>query len=134
MTVLVIQLPQRFEAVDGDSPLEAGVHLLAFSLAVPIGSLCSNVLAASTKQPAIILISVASAVEIIGSALMTTIPNSGDIPKLFYLYEGITGFSVGFIFSLLLLVTPNSVEERDLGEYLPFARSFGENKSGFDQF
>ncbi|KAH8797018.1 major facilitator superfamily domain-containing protein [Hyaloscypha sp. PMI_1271] len=114
MTVLVIQLPQRFEAVDGDSPLEAGVHLLAFSLAVPIGSLCSNLLAASTKQPAIIPISVASAVEIIGSALMTTIPNSGDIPKLFYLYEGITGFSVGFIFSLLLLVTPNSVEERDL--------------------
>ena len=50
MTVL-INLPQRFQAVDGDSPFEAGIRMLPLLLASPVATAVSGQLAGRFKVP-----------------------------------------------------------------------------------
>jgi hypothetical protein len=130
MTILTIQLPQRLQAVDGNSPLEAGIHLLA--LAVLIGSFIGNGLGAVSNRPAIIFILVGSAVELIGASLLTTIPVSTNIPHAMYAYEAVTGLGVGSIFSMLMLVAPQSVEVQDLGMLFYSTKQFSCQYNYFD--
>ncbi|KAI9640543.1 hypothetical protein NHQ30_010841 [Ciborinia camelliae] len=115
MTVLTIILPQRFQAVNADSPLKAGIHLLAFSLSVPVGSFFANVFAIILKeQPAILFLAAGSALEVIGVGLMTTIPVSKDIPHALYAYEVLAGFGAGSVFSILMLATPKCIDAQDI--------------------
>jgi hypothetical protein len=117
MMALSIQLPERSQDVNEDSPFQAGLHLLAFSLAVPFGSFVGNGLAATLKQPAIIFIFAGSAIELVGASLLATVPSTIHIPHTMYGYEILTGFGAGLVFSSLMLVTPKSVESRDLGMF-----------------
>ncbi|KAF7858860.1 hypothetical protein EAF04_008902 [Stromatinia cepivora] len=111
MTVLAVILPQRFQAVNADSPLVAGIHLLAFSLSVPVSSFFANVFAVLMKeQPAIVFVAAGSALEVIGVGLMTTITVSRKIPHALYAYEVLAGFGAGSVFSILMLATPKCID------------------------
>lgn len=116
-TVAVFQIPQRSQIVNSASALGAGIRLLPFAFASPVGSMISAVIAGKLKIPPIYLILIASTLQVIGFTLLSTLPTSGDLLlHAQYGYEVIAGFGVGVNISTQMLMTPFSVERRDQGE------------------
>lgn len=114
----MFQLPQRLQIVNVVSPLEAGERLIPFTLAAPIGSIVAPVIAKAGKVPPIYLVLTAAILQVIGFALLSTLPNSLPVRPEQYGYEIIAGFGCGISITLLILMTPFSVEERDKGRSL----------------
>ncbi|QKX54258.1 uncharacterized protein TRUGW13939_01343 [Talaromyces rugulosus] len=117
MATLSIILPQRFQAVNGDSPLEAGIHFLPLTIALPVGSFVGNIIfAVLPKVPPSVFLLAGSAVELIGAGLLITLPSSASdsLPHSLYGFQILTGFGAGIVFSILMMVTPRCVEVRDL--------------------
>ena len=112
-TVLTVNLPQRFQAVNGVSALDAGVRLLPYSLVSPIGSLASNIIMSKKRVPITLLV-ISACLQVLGLALMSSMQITFDIPPQLYVFEAITAFGLGFMFGTLLVITPTSVEPRDL--------------------
>jgi hypothetical protein len=115
---VVITIPQRFQAVYGTTPLGAGVRLIPFNFLISFASVFVNILAAKARIKPIYLLLVGSALQLIGLALFTTITNDTTIPAAIYGYEIISGFGVGMVIGICLVIPPHVVETRDLGMVL----------------
>lgn len=111
--VTIFQLPQRLQVVNGTSPLAAGIRFIPFTLAAPLGSVAAPTIAKVGKVPPIYLVVFASVIQVIGFALLSTLPTSQSIAPAQYGYEILAGFGCGINITLLILMTPFSVEERD---------------------
>ncbi|KAK9413398.1 putative Major facilitator superfamily (MFS) profile domain-containing protein [Seiridium unicorne] len=111
----IFQLPQRMQIVNGISPVQAGLQFIPFTLAAPLGSVIAPTIAKMTKIPPIYLVLFAALCQVIGLALISTLPNSRAIIKAQYGYEIIAGFGCGINITLLVLMTPFCVQERDKG-------------------
>lgn len=108
-------IPQRFQLVYGTSGLDAGVRLIPFTAAIPLSSIVASGLAGKRKVPPLYLIIVGSCLQIIGFALMATLPASLNVPARLYGFEVIAGWGCGINFSLLFLMIPFVIEKRDQG-------------------
>ncbi|KAF7953324.1 hypothetical protein EAE96_006535 [Botrytis aclada] len=109
--VTIFQLPQRFQVVDGISALDSGFKLIPFTVLAPVGSVISAVLAGKVKIPPIYLVLVASCIQVIGFALLSTLPIKAAASPAQYGYQVITGFGIGINISTLILMTPYSVAD-----------------------
>lgn len=112
-TVAVIQIPLKFQAVHGVSPLGAGVRLLPFAVMSPIGSGFAAGIAGKAKIPPIYIMLAGSVVQIVGFALLSISPTSQHINNAQYAYEAIAGSAVGVNLVCLILMTPFTVEIKD---------------------
>ena len=112
-TVAVIQIPQRFQAVNNLPPLGAGIRLLPFALTCAIGSVVTAGVAGKAKIPPIYLMLGGSAIQVVGFALLSTAPKTTRISHAQYGYEAISGFAVGVNLCCLIMMTPFAVEKRD---------------------
>ena len=112
-TVAVIQIPLKFQAVYGLSPLGAGIRLLPFAISSPIGSGVAAALAGRAKVPPVHILLGGSAVQIVGFTLLSVNPTTQNLDHAQYGYEAIAGFAVGVNLACLILLTPFSVEKRD---------------------
>ena len=112
-TVLVVDLPQRFQTVNNLSALDAGVRLLPYAIFAPLGSLVSNIIFMRRKSP-LILLGAGASLQLVGLVLLATQPISASVPAAQYGYQIIAGFGVGISFGTLVTITPSSVEPRDL--------------------
>ena len=122
--VSIFQLPQKFQVVNGASPLGAGIRLMPFTFAAPIGSVISSLIAGKLKVPPIYLVVFASILQVVGFALLSTLPASPQVIPAQYGYEIIAGFGCGINISLLILMTPFSVESQDKGALLTLLQRF----------
>lgn len=113
----MFQLPQEYQIVKGLSPLQAGVRFIPFTLAAPLGSVVAPTIGKVFKVPLVYLVLVASIIQVIGYALFTTLPASSTIQAAQYGYQIIAGFGCGINITLLILMTPYAVEDRDKGIY-----------------
>ncbi|KAI4089058.1 MAG: hypothetical protein LQ344_005629 [Seirophora lacunosa] len=111
--VAIFQLPQRLQLVNNLNPLEAGLRFIPFTIAAPVGSIIAPTIAKTAKVPPIYLVVFASVVQVVGFALLSTLPTSDAIARAQYGYEFLAGFGCGINITLLILMTPWSVEERD---------------------
>lgn len=111
--MLVISLPQRFQAVNSLTAMDAGVRLLPYAMLAPVGSLVSNIIFMRRPMPMLLLVAGAS-FQILGLALLVSEPVQEQIPAQLYGYEILAGFGVGITFGTLVTITPASVEQRDL--------------------
>ncbi|KAF2468467.1 MFS general substrate transporter [Lindgomyces ingoldianus] len=112
-TVIVVDLPQRFQAINGVSALNAGVRLLPYALFAPLGSLLSNIIFAKKRLPLTLLLAGAT-FQFLGLILLATLPEKPDLPNSLYGFLVIAGLGVGLTFGTLVVITPESVEPRDL--------------------
>ncbi|KAL9617924.1 MAG: hypothetical protein Q9160_007290 [Pyrenula sp. 1 TL-2023] len=110
---LTITLPQRFQIVEGETPLRAGERLIPFNFFIAIGSILANIIAMKTKLPPIYLLFTGGVLESIGVGLLSILPSLGPIPGTVYLYEILAGIGLGFIWGLVLTIPPSIGEERD---------------------
>ena len=109
----MFQLPQRLQIVNVETPLYAGVRFIPFTLAAPVGSSLSAAVAKKAKVPALYLVIFAATLQIVGFALLSTLPESQSITARQYGYEWIAGFGCGINISLLVVMVPFAVQERD---------------------
>ena len=117
--VTIFQLPQRFQVVNGLSPLQAGIRFIPFTVAAPVGSALSSAVGKALKIPLVYLVLLASIIQVVGFALLSTLSASLAISTAQYGYQIIAGFGYGINISLLILMTPFTVEEQDRGVSTP---------------
>lgn len=129
--IIVIDIPQRLQTVNGISPLGAGIRLVPFNFMIALGCILINVFAMRTRIAPIYLVFAGSIVQLIGLSLFSTL-SSNDIltpaPSVVYGWEVLSGFGIGMVWGMLLVIPPHVVEHRDLaissGALLQF-RVFG---------
>jgi hypothetical protein len=109
-------LPQRFQLVYGTSGLGAGVRLIPFTAIIPFSAGLATSLAGKRKIPPIYLILAGSCFQVLGFALMGTLPSTLDIPARIYGYEIIAGWGCGINFALLFLMIPAVAEDGNKGK------------------
>lgn len=117
-TVAVIQIPLRFQAVNGLSPLQSGIRLLPFAILSPIGSGIAAGVTGKMKIPPVHVMLVGSAVQIVGFTLLSFSSTTSNISNAQYGYEAIAGFAVGINIACLIVMTPFLVEERDKCKFI----------------
>ncbi|KAF2465948.1 MFS multidrug transporter-like protein [Lindgomyces ingoldianus] len=110
--VTVLELPQKFEIVNGSSPLQAGIHLMPFTFASPIGGVIVSIIAKAKVPPVYLLLS-GSILQLVAYILLGTLPISTRISRAEYGYQVLAGMGVGANISLGTLMTPFSVEKQD---------------------
>ncbi|KAI1399819.1 drug resistance transporter EmrB/QacA subfamily [Hypoxylon fuscum] len=111
MSVL-INLPQRFQAVDGASPFQAGIHLLPLLLASPVATAVAGQLAGKLKIPPFYLLLFGASMQLLGIGLASSIPFTSGAAM--YGYEVIMGFGFGMGLVSLLIFTPMVVDRADM--------------------
>jgi drug/metabolite transporter (DMT)-like permease len=114
----VINLPQRFQDVDGNSPLGAGYRMIALMLCTPVASVLSSFLT-SRKVPPLYILVFSAIIQLIGVTFMSLISTAEQsIRPAEYGLEILMGFGFGFNFNILLLMASTVVDKKDIGNYL----------------
>ncbi|KAI1307148.1 putative multidrug resistance protein fnx1 [Xylaria venustula] len=106
-------LPQRFQLVYGTSGLDAGVRLIPFSAVIPIGSIFASIAGGKHKVPPVYLLIFGSLLQVLGFALIATLPSTLEIPSRIYGFQVLAGFGCGINFSLLFILIPLINEKQD---------------------
>ncbi|OJJ46831.1 hypothetical protein ASPZODRAFT_24938 [Penicilliopsis zonata CBS 506.65] len=113
-TVVVVNLPERFQIVNGESSLDAGVRLLAYSATSAVAAGVASILSKKLRIPFVYTLFVGAALHTTGVACLSTLPTSSHFPGVGYFYEMLAGAGVGVTYGILVLATPYVVDERDL--------------------
>lgn len=113
--ISVYQLPQRFQVVNGLTGLEAGVRLIPFTLSSPVGTGVAASVAGRLKISPIYIILAGALLQVVGFALLRTLPITTELLPRTYGFEIIAGFGCGMNLALLFVVIPGVVEARDQG-------------------
>ena len=115
--IIVIDIPQRLQTVNGISALGAGIRLVPFNFMIALGCILINVFAMRTRIAPIYLVLAGSLIELVGLSLFSTL-SSNDImkpaPAVLYGWEVLSGFGIGIVWGMLLVIPPHVVEHRDL--------------------
>ncbi|KAI0856091.1 MFS multidrug transporter-like protein [Xylaria cubensis] len=122
--ISVYQLPQRFQLVNGLSGLDAGVRLIPFTLASPVGTGVAASVAGRLKIAPIWIILTGAVLQVIGFSLLGTLPLTLDLLPRTYGFEIIAGFGCGMNLALLFVIIPNVVDVRDKAVALGAASQF----------
>ena len=111
----MINIPQRLQALNDLTPLEAGLRLLPYTVVSPVCSIISNFLASRARIPLIILLLAGALSHLVGIVLLST-QESVNFQRSTLAYEALAGAGVGITFSLVILGTPFVVTPRDIGK------------------
>ncbi|KAH9905927.1 putative multidrug resistance protein fnx1 [Xylariomycetidae sp. FL2044] len=99
-------IPERFQLVYGLNGLDAGVRLIPFTVMVPLGTIFASSLAGKLKIPIVYIFIAGACLQIVGFALLGTLPTTTTIPARIYGFQVIAGWGCGMNFSLLLVAIP----------------------------
>ncbi|XXH01648.1 hypothetical protein Hte_008008 [Hypoxylon texense] len=106
-------IPQRFQLVYGLSGLDAGVRLIPFTVMIPVSSIVASTIAGKLKVPPLYLLLIGSCFQVLGFALLGTLPSDLEIPARIYGFEILAGWGCGINFALLFILIPWVNEKRD---------------------
>ncbi|KAL2831386.1 major facilitator superfamily domain-containing protein [Aspergillus cavernicola] len=95
------------------SPLQAAVRFIPFTLIVPFGSMIAPAIGKILKVPLLYLVLLASVIQVISYVLLGTLSVSLSISASQYGYQILAGFGCGINITLLILIVPFTVEQRD---------------------
>lgn len=109
---IIITLPERFQIVNGDDSLKAGIHLLPMLGATSLGSILGGALSKKNNNTSRTLVA-AACFQVIGLGLLTTFdaPSSPLAPQ--FAYQSIFGLGVGLTFSSATILTKIQAAGRD---------------------
>lgn len=116
----IVLLPQRFQAVYGMSPINAGIHLLPFTIVSPLFSIVCGVVLGKAQKSAVYLMMAGAAMTVIGVALMGSLSTtSTSISPEVYGYEVILAAGSGFMMPPLIMMLKMEFNDADLGTFKP---------------
>ncbi|TVY27456.1 Efflux pump [Lachnellula hyalina] len=112
---IVVNIPQRAQALYGFTPLRAGLALLPLLLTSPLATAVSGFLTSNRKVPPLYLILGGAVLQVIGVGLTCSLPvDATRIPAAQYGYEVLMGIGFGAGLSTLLTLARLVVDERNL--------------------
>ena len=111
--VCIIEIPERFQVVNGSSPLGAGVKLLAFSVSCPVGIIACSILAGRFSVPFVYIMLAGVAFEVSGMFLFSEIAGVEHIWPGQFGYLVLAGLGVGLSIAAYYMAAPLVVEEDD---------------------
>lgn len=97
-------LPERFQIVNGQSVLQAGVHILPLLGGCAAGSFLGGAISSRTNNTGFTLVG-ASALQLLGIGMMLTIPSEAGPSASHYGFQTIFGLGVGLLFSAATIMT-----------------------------
>lgn len=109
---LIITLPERFQIVNNDSSIMAGVHLLPMLGSTAVGSIIGGAFSKKNNNTSRTLVA-AACFQVIGLGLLTTFdaPSSPVAPQ--FGYQAIFGLGIGLTFSSATILTKIQAAGRD---------------------
>lgn len=107
---LTIVIPERFQIVNGDNALIAGIHLFPLLCACAIGSFLGGAISSKQNNTSYTLIG-SSCLQLIGLGLMTTQSRENSTQPSQYVYQAFFGLGVGLCFSATTIMTSISTAE-----------------------
>lgn len=114
--ITIISLPQRFQVVNNETPISAGLHCLPFLLSAAVGSGAAG--AAMTKKNVSFWVLLASnAFQVLGTGLLSAIPSSESFLARTYGFEVIMGIGIGFSLVSLMLIARVELSPNEQGMY-----------------
>ncbi|KAG6304409.1 hypothetical protein E4U45_001580 [Claviceps purpurea] len=99
-----IILPERFQMVNSQSPLMAGVRILPLLVACACGSFLGAALSSKRNNTSYTLVG-ASCLQLLGVGLMTTVSGDSERAIAQYGFQAIFGLGVGLSFSAATIMT-----------------------------
>jgi hypothetical protein len=122
MTVL-INLPQRFQIVNGFDPFQAGIRLLPMLLSSPVATAAAGQLVSKLQVPPLFVMVAGASLQVVGLGLGSSV--GLDDRNSMLGYEAIMGFGFGMTLVTLLIYVPFVVDKSDMGEcHFPLCQSF----------
>lgn len=112
-----MSLPQRSQAISGVSPLNAGICLLPYTFGAALGAVFGNIAGSKRRVAVVNLLLLGAILQLLGLALLSTLPVTKGFPTKGYGFETIAGFGVGVTFGIMILATPFMANPRDLGKF-----------------
>ena len=116
---IVVNIPQRAQAVYGLSPSHAGLALLPLLLTSPLATALSGYLTSHLKIPPVWLILIGAGFQVLGVGLMCEIEvDERSLQGRQYGYEVLMGVGFGLGLSTLLVLARLVVDKKNLRKYL----------------
>jgi hypothetical protein len=112
--VVVVNLPQRFQIVNGMSPSTAGIHMLPLLVLVAVGAFVTGMITSKINISWYLLVG-SSIMTTIGVGMLSTLPHDSHIPPITYFYQVILGFGFGMTLTSLMVVVRSEVQFQDNG-------------------
>ncbi|KAF2728284.1 putative efflux pump antibiotic resistance protein [Polyplosphaeria fusca] len=112
--VVVVFLPQRLQIVSGQTPLDAGIHLLPYTFGAAFGAALANALGSKRRLAIAHVLLIGAALQVLGLALLSTLPITNVFPSKGYGFATLAGIGMGLSFGMLVLATPFMVDQQDL--------------------
>lgn len=113
----IYTLPQRFQVVNGTSPLGAGVRILSYIGVTAFSSMIMAALASKTGVPTVYLIWFCSICQIVGFGLLSYILITTEILAAQFGYQALAAFGTGANTTFLMLLSSYCVEKSDNGNH-----------------
>ncbi|KAJ5318018.1 major facilitator superfamily domain-containing protein [Penicillium antarcticum] len=113
LTVCIILLPQRFQTVNGSSPIGAGVKLLSFALSCPVGIIGCSILAGRIKVPFFYISLFGIIFQIIGLFLYSSIDSIVQVWPGQFGYLALAGLGSGLTMGAFTMLGPLVVDKED---------------------
>ncbi|KAF2015122.1 MFS general substrate transporter [Aaosphaeria arxii CBS 175.79] len=113
MTIASIQLPQRYQLINKSSPLGAGVKFLAYGIPFPVGVVVPTILAGRIRLPFTYILMLGTILQIVGFALLSTVPSSVDTWPGQFGYSCIAGLGGGITGGLYNFLVPLSIDKKE---------------------
>ena len=114
---IIVNIPQRAQAVNGLSPVRAGIALLPLLLTSPFATAVQGLLTSNYKVPPFYLMLIGGLLQLVGVGLTSSLPT--DVHKIApqqYGYEAVMGLGLGLGLSTVLTLAPLVVSEAHLRE------------------
>ncbi|KAK2603645.1 hypothetical protein QQS21_004226, partial [Conoideocrella luteorostrata] len=103
----------RYQLVNNCSPLRAGVNFLAYGVPFPVGVVISSILAGKFRLPLVYIIAVATIIQIVGFALLSTTPDDLNPWPGQFGYSVIAGLGVGITGGLYTFLNPLAIDKKE---------------------
>ena len=113
--IAVVNLPQRFQIVDRDGPVIAGVKLLPMMGSSAVGSLAGGVLNSKRNMTAYTLIA-SAAFQLLGYGFMSSLGNASPTPQRQFGFQVFLGLGVGLAMLAVTIMGRLHAEPKWMGE------------------
>ena|SRR5687767_6727629 len=115
--VLIVFLPQRFQLMNGLSPVHSGVRMLPLLLLSATGAGLGGIMSKTRNISSHVLL-VSLGLQLLGLGLMTTLPTTAEFTSDIYGFEVILGLGFGLTLSCVVIVAQTEVKnDPDVGKH-----------------
>ncbi len=113
--IALVNLPQRFQIVDGNKPVIAGVKLLPMMVSSAVGSLIGGSVNSRRNLTSYVLVA-SSALQLLGYGLMTTLGDTSQTPHSQFGFQVFLGLGFGLAMPAVTIMGQTQVEPRWIGK------------------